>query len=120
MSIQKRLLMLAPCTVILATLLVTRSDGRLVADTEVSAAPQVSASIRNGAFEPARIQIARGATVVWKNDDAVAHTVTGTSGGWGSTLIEPGGTYRHEFDRPGSFGFYCVPHPNMKGTVVVK
>ncbi|MBI4513842.1 MAG: plastocyanin, partial [Gemmatimonadetes bacterium] len=54
------------------------------------------------------------------NGDAVAHTVTADEGSWGSPLIEPGGMFQRTFDEPGRYTYHCVPHPFMKGVIVVE
>ena len=71
-------------------------------------------------FNPARIEIPAGGTVVWTNSDPVPHTVTADDAGWRSGLIQPGGSFRRRFDRPGTYSFHCDPHPFMKGVVVVR
>jgi plastocyanin len=78
---------------------------------EASPPPQqvFRASMGGLAFRPARIEVTAGTTVVWRNDDDVAHTVTARNGSWGRT-----------FDTPGTYAFYCQPHPEMTGTLVVK
>ena len=85
----------------------------LVADT-------VEAEMRQLAFVPARIEITAGTTVAWTNRDPVEHTVTADGGRWDSGTIDPGATWRRRFDRPGTYTFHCVPHPFMKGVVVVR
>ncbi|HEV2147515.1 MAG TPA: cupredoxin family copper-binding protein [Longimicrobiaceae bacterium] len=80
----------------------------------------VRAGMRGFAYTPARIEVAAGTTVEWKNEDPMAHTVTATDGGFDSGLIEPGATWRRTFDTPGTYPFSCTPHPFMKGTVVVR
>jgi plastocyanin len=71
-------------------------------------------------FAPASVVISAGGTVVWKNADKVAHTATGTDKSWDSGSIQPGGSWRRRFDTPGTYNFFCLPHPGMSGTVVVK
>ncbi|MBA2244066.1 MAG: cupredoxin family copper-binding protein [Gemmatimonadetes bacterium] len=78
------------------------------------------AGMRNLAYTPARLEIAAGTTVEWRNQDVVAHTVTAEEGGFDSGLIEPGSTWRHTFHEPGIYSFLCTPHPFMKGVVVVR
>ena len=78
------------------------------------------AGMRNFAFTPARIEIAAGTTVRWKNNDPVAHTVTADDGSLDSGLIDGGATWSRTFDRPGEYPFHCTPHPFMKGVVVVR
>ena len=72
------------------------------------------------AFAPANIVIDAGTTVTWTNYDSVAHTVTSAGGDdLKSGLFGKGETFRHTFDTPGEFRYYCEPHPNMKGLVTV-
>ena len=46
--------------------------------------------------------------------------VTADDGSWGSELIQEGGRYSRVFETPGRYPYHCVPHPMMKGTVVVE
>lgn len=78
------------------------------------------AGMRSFAFTPAQIEVAAGTTVEWKNEDAMAHTVTAADGSFDSGPVEPGATWRRKFDTPGTYPFACTPHPFMKGTVVVR
>lgn len=80
----------------------------------------VNAGMRELAFTPARLEVPAGTTIVWRNRDAVVHTVTADNGSWDSGGIEPGATWRRRFDRPGTYRFHCTPHPFMKGVVVVR
>ncbi len=70
-----------------------------------------------------------GTTVVWTNDDAIAHTVTsGTSDGsrgsadgiFDSGFMNTGDTFSYTFDEPGEFPYFCLPHPWMIGKVIVE
>jgi plastocyanin len=79
-----------------------------------------SAAMRNLAYEPARIEINAGTTVVWRNNDQVEHTVTASDRSWDSGIIRPGATWERTFTRPGTYEFYCTPHPFMKGVVIVR
>jgi plastocyanin len=80
----------------------------------------VTSRMRNLVFEPGRIQVPPGSTVVWRNDDQVAHTVKAANGSWESPMIQPGATYRRTFPRAGTFQITCGPHPFMKQVVEVK
>jgi len=66
-----------------------------------------------------RITIAAGTTIEWTNADPLPHSVTAVDRSFNSGLIQPGKTYRHTFTRAGTYNFYCMPHPFMKGVVVV-
>jgi plastocyanin len=76
--------------------------------------------IRMIAFTPGEVRIRRGQTVEWINRDPIAHTVTAESGEWGSELLEEGGRYSRRFDAPGRYSYYCTPHPQMRGVVIVE
>lgn len=82
----------------------------------------VAAEVRMAAFKFAAdtVVIAAGQTVRWTNTDPVEHTVTFESGVAGSGLLPANGTFAVRFDRPGTYAYYCTPHPFMKGVVVVK
>jgi plastocyanin len=71
------------------------------------------------AFQPGRIEITVGTTVAWTNDDAVQHTVTAIDRSFDSGNIAPGATWQYTFTKPGTYQFFCVVHPFMKGVVVV-
>ncbi len=65
-------------------------------------------------------------TVVWKNADTVAHTVTsgtpsdGPDGIFGTPdLLNSGQSYQFTFDKKGQYPYYCVIHPWMTGIVLV-
>lgn len=105
--------------------------------------------MQSNAFVPDTIEISVGQEVVWKNTGSRNHTVTAyenglpdgaeyfASGGYTSEQeardswskqVEGGGTmrpndvYRHTFEVPGKYPYFCIPHEpaGMVGTVVVK
>ena len=90
-------------------------------DTSAAArtGPTVKASMKNIAFQPSRIEITAGTTEEWTNDDAVEHTVTAADRSFDSGNMGPGATWRYTFTKPGTYQFFCVVHPFMKGVVVV-
>jgi plastocyanin len=80
----------------------------------------VTVVLRNSTFVPGRVQVNAGTTVVWRNDDQLIHTVTANDKSFDSGLLQPGKTYRRTFDKPGQYPYFCLPHPFMKGVVVVR
>lgn len=76
--------------------------------------------IRRYAYAPARVVIEAGSVVEWVNRDVVVHTATAEDGAWDSGAIRQGGSWRARFDRPGTYPYYCGPHPFMKGVVIVR
>ncbi|MDN5844638.1 MAG: plastocyanin/azurin family copper-binding protein [Candidatus Nitrosocosmicus sp.] len=92
-----------------------------------------ASTLTDTAYSPNPIEAAVGQTVVWTNDDSAFHTVTsGTvgaanvgkdfdSGLAGPTaLTSKGKTFEHKFDMTGEYPYYCILHPGMVGTVIVK
>lgn len=80
----------------------------------------VKASIRNLSFAPGKLEIVAGTTVTWKNDDPLTHTITATDRSFDSGSVESGRAWNRTFARAGTYTYYCIPHPFMKGTIVVK
>lgn len=74
--------------------------------------------LQNFSFDPSSVTIAAGGEVTWTNRDSVNHTVTGE--GWGSELFGKDKSFTKKFETPGVYSYYCTPHPNMTGTVIVK
>jgi len=73
---------------------------------------------KDSRFNPAAVEVPAGTTVTWKfQDGSVPHDVTGD--GWRSGKPQSRGTYRHTFDRPGTYDYRCTLHSGMKGRVVV-
>ena len=75
-------------------------------------------AMKNMKFSPATIEIKKGDTVEWKNDDITPHTATSATFDSGS--IASDAAWRHTFTQAGSFPYTCTFHPDMKATVVVK
>lgn len=81
-------------------------------------------------FEPARVDIRSGDTVVWVQADEInEHNVVaypdgiprGTPLFEGPLLDEVGQKYSVTFTKPGTYGYHCHPHEalGMKGVVIV-
>ena len=85
-----------------------------------AAARAVNTGMKNINFLQPRLQVTVGTTIEWKNNDPLPHTVTAADKSFNSGLIQPGKTYRHTFTKAGTYSFHCVPHPFMKGVVVVR
>ena len=85
-------------------------------------ASQNTVTISNYAFSPQKITVKVGTTVTWTNQDAIEHTVTADTESPDapkSGLIAKGQTYSFTFNKAGTYGYHCEPHPYMKGTVIV-
>ena len=79
-----------------------------------------NARISNYRYMPQSIEVPAGTTITWTNEDDVSHTVTATDRSWNSGVIRPGATWSRTFTAPGTYEYFCTPHPQMKGTVIVR
>jgi plastocyanin len=66
-------------------------------------------------FKPARLVVAKGATVRFENKDVAPHTVTASSGPVDSGVLNPGQTFEAIVDAP--FDYVCTIHPSMKASI---
>ena len=80
----------------------------------------ITARVQDFTFQPMRLEVSAGTTIVWTNGGQVVHTVSALDGSFDTGPIEPAERGRVTFSRPGSFHFRCTPHPFMTGTVVVR
>jgi plastocyanin len=79
-------------------------------------------TLRDIAFTPATVRVAKGATVTWTwRDGRVSHNVrsTGTRRFKGSPT-KAAGTYRVRFTKAGTYRYECTIHLGMTGKVVVR
>ncbi|MFY9457676.1 MAG: copper-containing nitrite reductase [Candidatus Spechtbacterales bacterium] len=70
-------------------------------------------------YSPNVIAVSVGTTVTWMNDDNTVHTVTAKDGGFDSGLFSKGQSFSYTFTKAGEYEYYCLPHPWMKGKIVV-
>jgi plastocyanin len=71
-------------------------------------------------FDPPRVTVAPGATVVWRSHDGEPHTVVAAGGAFASGILARHEEFAQRFDAPGSFPYVCSLHPFMRGTVEVE
>jgi plastocyanin len=70
-------------------------------------------------YEPSSLTVTAGSTVTWVNNGSTAITVTSPDGLFDSESIAAGGSFSYTFDTPGTFRYFCVPYPHMKGVITV-
>ena len=79
----------------------------------------------NECFIPYQVSINVGDTVTWVNDDTAAHTATsgspvdGPSGVFDSSLVMAGSSFSFTFNEAGTYHYFCMVHPWMRGEVIV-
>ncbi len=76
--------------------------------------------IADFAYGPATVTIRVGDTVTWTNRDPVEHTATATNGSFDTGLLGTDASASIRFTRAGTYAYLCTPHPDMRGTVVVR
>jgi plastocyanin len=69
------------------------------------------------AFAPGTLTVAKGATVVFDNDDTAPHTVTARSGGVDSGVLDPGKRFNVTVTE--GFDYFCSIHPSMTAKIAV-
>ncbi len=78
-------------------------------------------AIDNFSFTPRELSIAAGDAVTWRNHDDVPHQIVSVEKKFvPSSVLDTGQQYRHTFDTPGRYSYFCSLHPTMTGAVVVR
>jgi plastocyanin len=73
-------------------------------------------------YQPAKLSVRPGDTVVWVNKDIVPHTATFDAKGpaaWDSGILAADSTAAFVARSPGTVAYHCRFHPTMKGTIVI-
>ena len=73
---------------------------------------------QNREFRPMHINVTAGTTVAFINKDMEEHTVTSVTGLFNG-IMPVGSSFNFTFSDPGTYQFYCEPHRDMIGTVIV-
>jgi plastocyanin len=91
------------------------------ASTAAGASGAKAVTIKDYTYKPAAITVPVGTTVKFTNQDSTPHTATSKeSDVFESGPIEPGKTGTIKLEKAGTFTYYCVFHPFMKGTITVE
>jgi amicyanin len=90
--------------------------------TAATRAAAAKVSIDNFLFDPKELVITAGVTVTWVNTDDDAHTVTSKAAPplFDSKTLHTDDKFSFEFKTPGTYDYFCKPHPYMTGKVIVK
>lgn len=90
------------------------------ASSTVDASPAAVVDTKNYAYAPDPVTIKTGETVLFKNSDAVAHTVAADDASFDSGEMAANASWSHTFAKAGTFTYYCAYHRYMRGTVIVE
>ena len=93
--------------------------------TQPEAIPAVvKVSVGDNLYKPKDLTIKRGQSISWRNEGAVAHTVTSdtdSSVKFDSATLDPRGVYALKPTTPGEITYYCTIHGKVQsGTVTVE
>lgn len=84
-------------------------------------AEDVTVSMVKREFAPAEVTVAKGTTVVFRNDDPGAHQVIGKEGEVFDLKLQKGGEEtKYTFTKAGTFPVLCDLHPKMILKVTVQ
>jgi plastocyanin len=105
-------------------LVVATGVASIFALSTVMADPPVTVNQAGLKFSVKDLEVSKGQTVVFLNDDNTSHNITITGDGNGVSvnggLQAPGGKSEMPFAKPGTYAVTCGIHPKMKMTIVVK
>jgi plastocyanin len=98
-------------------IVVTVPNDALAADVQVSVVePSDQLSWR---YDPDKVSITAGSSVTWTNTGSTTVSVTSADGLFSSDSLAPGSSFTYTFDTPGTYRYFCVPYPHMKGEIKV-
>ncbi|MGY5141881.1 MAG: cupredoxin domain-containing protein [Nitrosopumilus sp.] len=78
-----------------------------------------------GFYYPQKIEITKGTSVIWINEDNYPHSIQSidengkTNGLFNSSLLETGDEFEYVFENTGIFNYYCSFHPWRTGVISV-
>lgn len=84
-----------------------------------------SALANTGFFLPLNLEVIRGTTVMWQNEDNIGHTIQSQDDKgnvismFNSNVLKTGDTFSYKFDKPGVYHYFCTIHPWRIGIVTV-
>lgn len=88
--------------------------------------PNGNAKVGNtGSYIPLSLEVQRGTTVIWLNDDNVGHTVQSQDGEgnvipkFNSDILKTGERFAYKFEESGDYHYFCTLHPWRVGVVLV-
>jgi len=94
--------------------------------TEYVTIPNGNSLLGNtGYYIPINLMVEPDTSVVWQNDDSIAHTVQSQdengkpSGIFNSNVLQTSDTFEHNFTNTGEYYYYCTIHPWRVGVITV-
>jgi plastocyanin len=93
------------------------------AQREASAQANNQITVANYKFEPKKLTVTEGTTVIWNNKEGV-HTVKSDTDAFISKTMKAGENFSYQFTKAGTYPYHCTFHGNsggekMSGTIIV-
>jgi len=90
-------------------------------EEEVEVLNEVRIKIKNLKFDPEKVTIAPGTTVIWVNNDTSAHKVVAYDRLFYGPRMEPGDKYSFTFTQEGIHRYFDAVFPKIgRGSIIVK
>ena len=83
-------------------------------------AADVVVKIDNFTFNPQRLTVKVGTTVIWTNEDDIPHTVAASNKSFKSKVLDTDQKFSFTFTTAGDFEYFCSLHPHITGMIVVE
>ncbi len=109
--------------------LVTGTDPRPTVDLSQNSTiiiPNGNSAIASTAFYlPLNLEVMRGTTVTWQNEDNIGHVIQSQDGHgnlvsmYNSGILHTGDTFSYKFVKHGVYYYFCTIHPWRTGVVTV-
>jgi plastocyanin len=92
------------------------------AKTTAAAGATDTIRIKDFLYDPDPVTVKAGQKITIVNEDSAPHTVTqkGASPAFDSDTVKGGASGSITFSKTGTFAYYCLFHPTMKGSVTVE
>jgi plastocyanin len=103
-----------------ATLLLALAFGLATTSPTQAAAAEAKVTIDNFTFDPPKLTVKAGTTIIWVNRDDIPHTVASSTRAFKSKALDTDGSFVVTFTTPGTYAYFCSLHPHMTGIIVVE
>ena len=82
-------------------------------------------AIKDASFIPENLEIKRGESVTWLNQDKIQHVISADQEEakvprFLSSNLNKGDSFTFTFDSLGTYKYHCNINPNIKGKIIVK
>lgn len=114
------LALVVPVVALIAVLATRAVEGPSDATAVTAKAGGHAIVIKNFAFQPPTLTVAKGTTLKVTNGDGTTHTFSARDGSFSTGDLSGGKTAQVVLNKSGTFSYYCKIHNYMTGILVVK